>query len=817
MKLIRLVGENVRQFKHLGPLHFPQEGLIGILGANGAGKSTLMMIIELAMYGSIKGVVAGDIKHQGCRTNEKWFVELMFEKDGKFYRVYRHENTTKAVLQVNGKTIQIGQQNVTDYLIHSVLYMDQLSFSTCFYARQDDFDTLIKLTDAKRKAEIAKLLRIDSIDRAAKEVRSDRNKLIGEITETKKHMEDADVLVKEKQMAESVMAAKRETRNSMLVTIEFIKGERARLVAEQQEGQVAYEQYNQYLSDYRQIEGNVATLKENSLAKAEARLATLKTQETLFHSLLPARDTYQALLEEKTAMEQDHHSFRRKQQLEHEMEGVKREMAHYDTELSRLTSALEGSDTLVDQITDKEQQLTVCKEELERLLDEHKSLSFEIQQTTKERSERLSTRERFVSLGEETPCPTCERPMGAHVHRRVKELDDEILAYGETLTSLKAKKESIETEGKGKRTVAEALNLELATLREKQQACERFRDTRVLTQTEKGNREERLRSLQSEWEPLKSVVFDEEAFRSLQGRLKEAKEANDRSFSLEATIDQIPSVEADIEQYKGTITILEGNMTTIKEHVKTLNFNVKAYRDLFQRIEQLNQQLSVSEREEQTLAGDIRVAEANVSEYDRRLALHDEKQREIAEKEEEIITLGKLDEVLKHYKDDKLAKLAPTISDIMSDLMDVITHGKYDRFELDTDYNVHLYRRGVKNPLSFYSGGEKKLVAIIQRLAISRLITAQAGQSPFEFVALDEVLGAMDEERQHSIVMTLKNLNSLFKQIFMISHSDHVKDMFDCSMEIYQDDDLCSHIRWVDEWDEEHVKTLSEDIIQLSV
>ena len=816
MKLIRLTGENVRQFKNLGPLYFPQEGLIGVLGLNGAGKSTLMMIIELAIYGGIKGITSGQIKHQGCSTSQKWWVELMFEKDGNFYRVYRHENTTKAVLQVNGNTVQMGQQNVTDYLIQHVLFMDQLSFSTCFYARQDDFDALIKLTDAKRKTEVAKLLRIDSIDKAAKKVRTDRNAYLEQITEAQKHMIDPEVLSEELRGIESDIQNQNQLVKKFDDELQALGNERKALLQKQKEGEALYEQYNQYASEYRQIESNIQTLQENSLNKAAERLSALKKAKEEFEMLLMFRETYQALLEEKTAMQQSQHDFKRKQQLEKEIGTVQNEIASYQKQIRAIDSSLSQSDDLKKQLEAASLLVAQSEEELRVLLEEHQEIKFQLTQKKDDYTKLMNAKKKFEELGENSPCPTCERPLAEHYNERMNGIERELTELLEEANSLKTSLSQTEAKGKAKRQELDAQKNQLGALQQKEQENKRQEDRKGLLSSEWEKRTERLRSLQEEILPLQHVFFDEKAFSELSLKLKEAKDKNDRTFKLESAIEQIPQVEKDIEQDEQTIAIHRQSLERIKMHVQSLNFDVKAYRALSNEIEQKQSVISSKEREKQSVFTDIRVLETRRDHTLKKQEENDEKMKAIADKQKEIVTLGKLDEVLKNYKDDKLSKLAPALSDIMSDLMDTITSGKYDRVELDENYNVNIYRQGVKNPLNFFSGGEQKLAALVQRLAISRLIIAQTGQTGFELIALDEVLGAMDEARQNAIVMTLKSLNYMFKQILMITHSDHVKDMFDVSLEIYQDDKMCSHIRWLDDWDEESVKQLAEEITQLS-
>ena len=133
MKLLKLEGEYFAQYKKLGPIYFPDKGIIGILGRNGAGKTTILKAIELALFGSITGVKASEIKNHDAKKSLKWWIELVFEMGEFQYKVFRHENTAKAYLSVNGKTIQLGQTDVTEHISSTVLQMDQVAFANAFY------------------------------------------------------------------------------------------------------------------------------------------------------------------------------------------------------------------------------------------------------------------------------------------------------------------------------------------------------------------------------------------------------------------------------------------------------------------------------------------------------------------------------------------------------------------------------------------------------------------------------------------------------------------------------------------------------------
>ena len=74
-----------------------------------------------------------------------------------------------------------------------------------------------------------------------------------------------------------------------------------------------------------------------------------------------------------------------------------------------------------------------------------------------------------------------------------------------------------------------------------------------------------------------------------------------------------------------------------------------------------------------------------------------------------------------------------------------------------------------------FSGGTEDQFLLSMRLAFAlALLPEVKGMHP-EFLFLDEPLASSDEERREGIIRLLKELQSRFKQIFIISHIESLK------------------------------------------
>jgi exonuclease SbcC len=123
-------------------------------------------------------------------------------------------------------------------------------------------------------------------------------------------------------------------------------------------------------------------------------------------------------------------------------------------------------------------------------------------------------------------------------------------------------------------------------------------------------------------------------------------------------------------------------------------------------------------------------------------------------------------------------KVRPQLEEITSELVRAITEGKYDGVQLDDDYGItvedgeHGYF-----PIASFSGGERDVISLAARLALSRLIGSQAANPP-SFLVLDEVFGSLDRDRRQGVLELLNTLSGsadAFQQLFVISHDDEVR------------------------------------------
>ena len=156
-----------------------------IIGENGAGKSTILEAISFALFKqhTTKKIVDLVKTNKNKNLKETMEVSLEFNVDGKDYKIMRKiskiSSNNKTSIKSDVKlfikekdtfySITTGDKQVNDE-IQAILNMDSELFLNAIYIRQGEIADLIGKTPSEKKKLIAKLLRIDSLEKAWKNI-----------------------------------------------------------------------------------------------------------------------------------------------------------------------------------------------------------------------------------------------------------------------------------------------------------------------------------------------------------------------------------------------------------------------------------------------------------------------------------------------------------------------------------------------------------------------------------------------------------------------------------------------------------------------
>ena len=137
------------------------------------------------------------------------------------------------------------------------------------------------------------------------------------------------------------------------------------------------------------------------------------------------------------------------------------------------------------------------------------------------------------------------------------------------------------------------------------------------------------------------------------------------------------------------------------------------------------------------------------------------------------------------FKLEILEKVSPGISREASDLFSRITKGKYESLRVDENFEFTIADGGIFYPIERFSGGEVDLANFCLRIAITKAIMDLSGaEQGIGFLAFDEIFGSQDEERRLEMMLALNYLQEQFRQIYIVSHIESLKDYFPHILEV---------------------------------
>jgi exonuclease SbcC len=151
-------------------------GISIIVGDNGAGKSSILEAVSFALFKQHSGKKIEQlilIDRQNPAGQNKMSVELEFTSNGRTYRVLRErsKNSSRAKIEIKeGERFQplsSGDKQVTED-VQGLLEMDGDLFLNAVYVRQGEIANLVNKTPSEKKQVIGKLLGIESLEKAWK-------------------------------------------------------------------------------------------------------------------------------------------------------------------------------------------------------------------------------------------------------------------------------------------------------------------------------------------------------------------------------------------------------------------------------------------------------------------------------------------------------------------------------------------------------------------------------------------------------------------------------------------------------------------------
>ncbi len=791
---------NYRRFRILD-LDFPED-VIGIIGANGVGKTTIIEAIGWALYGSrIVRTDKFDIRSQDVDGKEECATELSFRCGGHDYVIQRRLKGKNAVSEVamyrsnNPRPVATREQGVNAY-VEKIVGLDYRSFFASVFARQKDLAALSTMRPEERRRSINRLINIDSIDEARERVRKDRN-------DKKQFIAGLTASLKDEQrLKEAVARFKTEAKK----TAAQITMQSAELSSAQRQYQDAKKSLDT-LMEQRDADLHLGA----KLEKIAARLSDLNSRrdrlqkdlkmmddaEKELKILTPKAEQFFEVKSKKDQYDQASLRFAKSETIRGELERVRTQLTSEKKMLLKLGKDAASASKLKKKMEDAERTLHDAEKKLaaaEKRNQEQRAL---IMATKRQGEELAEKRKRVEMLGAEGPCPICTRPLHEHYNEVLRQFDKQLASLRELYTTHKNAGAAQLAESERQKQKIEALrgDREVAMLAH-QTALE------IGKQLESG--EVRLSDLGAtesklieELEEIGEIEYDQTKHAQLKEQFEELNCARERVSRLEERCARRTAVEEEIAGIHTDMQEYETNLIEIKEERKRLAFDEDAYRALKAQVEALR----VSYESLRDKVAELRRQKTAVDKDVERMRdeLKEQKatRKEISALTSDITYLEALDAHFGQFRLELSGRIRPLIAMRASELLHFTTEGRYSVLELDVDYNISIYEGAVAYPIARFSGGEQDLANLCLRVAISQVVAERSGGSPINFIVLDEIFGSQDEKRRELILNALFQLSSQFRQIFIITHIEEVKDVLPQMIHVVEKDEMQSSAGFV--------------------
>lgn len=779
MRLHSLRLQNFRQ--HADTRLDFHRGLTGIIGPNGSGKSTLLEAIAWALYGNpaARGTRDG-IRFSRAAPRAPVRVELDFELAGHRYRVVRGLSNAEVYLD-GGETPIANTITGATELLQRRLGMTRAEFFHTYFTGQKELDVMAALGAAERARFLSRVLGYDRLSGAQELARERRRTLLAEINGLKQGMADPDAIWRAVADAEARVAVAR-TRASETETAHRVAAERVEaLVPQWRDAQTLREQRQQLTSELRVAE-NEALAQARDLERLDRELEAIAAAHVELAPLRTELTTLAGVPDALVAQEQLAAAEARRQALVERVSAYAEDVA----KLAERATRLEAAPTLEQETTSQLQQLRATLAETERAVDQERTAWARDRQEAETRLEALRAqyaelvqqRETLEGLGEESPCPTCGRPLGAtvvsvleQVHEQLETVRVDGNYYRQRVEQLANVPAAVETLEETRRS----LQQEVASADRRLTRIQAALEEATKLQAQRAEVVLRLQEARAQLAAL-PTGYDAARHAQLRREARRRQELETQVARVSGLLDRELVTRTERLRVLAARDAARDRMMTLESQCATLGMDDQAYGGVRAAYEQAAAEAGRAELEAVAASGEAERARAalETAEQARRELSRLQGTLDLLEQEKRLH--DELDRALTDVRTDLNFQLRPELADIASRFLDELTDGRYTQLEFDEDYRLTVLEDGL--PKAVISGGEEDLCNLVLRLAISQMIAERAGQA-FSLLILDEVFGSLDDTRRANVVELLRRLNDRFEQVIVITHIEQVREGLD--------------------------------------
>ncbi|MCB0535137.1 MAG: SMC family ATPase [Saprospiraceae bacterium] len=793
--------ENYKQYGTLD-LEF-REGLVGIIGRNGAGKSTLFEAILYCLYGkdeSNKNLIRSAFADPKATV----VLQLQFAIGPTEYRVDRSFRgkamAVNAELFKNNEMVAKGVAPVNEEII-KILNMERDAFKRSVFSGQKELSELSDTSGEARKRMVRKMIGLDTLDDVQSRMNINTRDLINQIAGQQQNLLDPKVsALLETDIAEQTKLLDKATKQ--------LKNEQKKLIAVEADYQTARQKFEveaQKQQQFQAVQQELSRLQErldgfrNQRENLKEKIAALEAQQKDLQAQKPTFESYERDKKnlQQLALDRQKH-LNQKTNLE-QLTELEPSLQQSRERLAELSGLLANAEQIGQDVLKQKTQIETLESTIEQKREAFSQVKSQIDALAVRVDERRSKIKDLQQIGKEGTCPTCFQPVLNAYEQVLEKLNLEIEALqGKELQTLQQQQETVRKEGLQLRQQHGEIAKTLQDLLAQQTRLQEFAKQKTYEAGILKKYEAQVTKIQAILQEIGVVHFDESQYNALKSQV-EATEPQYLKFTNEQAyvLRELPQAKNALQQAEADIVKTEQSIGTQQAALAKTDYQPARYETAKNTLTQYGEAYSAQSGQVSQLEKNCIEHHNNIERARGKLEADEQIRAQISTKLEDVELLKKLSELLIQFKTEILEKVSPGISREASELFSRITKGKYERIQVDENFDFAIADGGILYPIERFSGGEIDLANFCLRIAITKAIMDLSGNSQgVEFLAFDEIFGSQDEERRHEMMLALYYLQEQFRQIYIVSHIDSQKDYFPSLLEVsYQPEG--SVVKWI--------------------
>jgi len=792
-------------------------GIMGIFGNNGAGKSTIFDGITWALYGKTQATeLAGLNQEDLIRDGEEQMgVELLFSLGGNKYRISRYldKRGVNAKLWMN-KRIQATKTREVGEMIEKVLGLDSKAFVASSFIRQKEIDLLSSKRSSERRGIINRLFNLkiyEKFEKSAKEKKKfeelETKSLSGKKEIFEKEIEQIKVLGEEEKILQKEV---NEIFNEYNDSKDNLERKERELKVLEEEKRI----YDENVKKREVLSEKLRSRKEY-LEVLNRDLGDIKRAEEEYKKKIPEYKKYKEIKQyfKEIDLKRDNYT-KLKNQLKIEENTLETEIKNIVSNIKKIEENIKDNSEKIKKFEEmikelpeirtkikvyKELKLKVGEHEnsIEKIIKKINDIEQHLTKYNTEKNTLFDGLNEIEGVGIGKKCPLCKR-----------ELDEEhyIKLTSEYKEKIREKELNISRVSKTKEKALELLNEkkeERDRLKSDLQDIENLRERENILSIHESN----ITSIKGEIEKLEnnievlkkekeSIINEKNAkIKKIKGGIEETHFEEEEYLRLKKELEEKEEIEKEVSAFKEKISKkgeIENRVSTLNKEIEKIKKflqgiyevierkkeNAEKYKELKEELEKIRKSYLEVSKKYTAKSTELKSLQKRIKELESKKKELKDIEIKIKQKEEKIREYSILSEAFTSIPVSIQNRLKPRIALETSQLVDEMTEGKYSEIELDEDYGILVGYDNELYPVSRFSGGEKDLINLCLRIAVSRVLVSLSSEHGFSHVQslfLDEVFSSLDSERRQSLLKALYKLQNHFEQILIITHVEDIK------------------------------------------